>query len=81
MGNTVSAAERIAADIVHPAAAAAHPHATAAGYSKDAVPPPECPMHQKDADAASPPPAAAKEESCPLGHGKDDINPLNMVRI
>lgn len=83
MGNTVSAAERLASDIVHPSAAAAaanaHPHQPG-GYSKDAVPPPECPMHQKDAAVPAAAPAVMTvTKECPLGHDKDEINPLNMV--
>lgn len=85
MGNTVSAAERLASDIVHPHAHA-HP-VVAVAHSKGGVPPPECPMHQKDGAAAKPPaPAAAKDDitltgECPLGHDKDVINPLNMVSV
>lgn len=88
MGNTVSAAERLASDIVHPTAAPVHQHAATEHHSKaGGVPPPECPMHQKDAAAAapsSPParPATTLTKECPMGHDKDDaINPLNMVSI
>lgn len=83
MGNTVSAAERLASDIVHPTAAA-HVHAHVDHSKAGGVPPPECPMHQKGADDAvvSPPPQQQKTltKECPLGHDKDEtINPLNMV--
>lgn len=71
MGNTVSAAEAVAAGITKPVATGAiphHPH----NY-KDAVPPPECPMHQKV-------PAKPAAEECPVKHRlPDDINPYNMV--
>lgn len=84
MGNTVSAAERLASDIVHPTAAAqAHAHAHADNSKANGVPPPECPMHQKGADAAAaqPKPEKTLTKECPLGHDKDEpINPLNMVR-
>lgn len=40
------------------------------------APPPECPMHQKQPPPA-PKPASVGE--CPVKHGKDDINPYNMV--
>lgn len=84
MGNTVSAAERLASDIVHPTPTPQHssdPHHGKAG----GVPPPECPMHQKDGAAAAAPPAAQRPETkltkeCPMGHDKDEpINPLNMM--
>lgn len=90
MGNTVSAAEAVASEILHkvdekpsPAAAASkayhhHPHANMIG-----TPPPECPMHQKgDATPVPPPkPSLSTATECPMGHGKDngDINPLNMM--
>lgn len=73
MGNTVSAAEAVAAGITKPVptgATAHHPHPH--NY-KDAVPPPECPMHQKV-------PATPAAEECPVKHRlPDDINPYNMV--
>lgn len=76
MGNTVSAAEAVAAGIAKPATNEStihhhtHPH-----YDKNAVPPPECPMHQKVA------PQPAKEE-CPVKHRTgDEINPYNMVCV
>lgn len=70
MGNTVSAAENVAAGITHPLTKSSpHIHDTSSG-----VPPPECPMHQKVAK-----PAAASD--CPAGFTEDnsDINPYNMV--
>lgn len=76
MGNTVSAAERVAADIVHPVfgePTVGHHHNV--NYSKTGVPPPECPMHQK-------PPSTEKKvltTECPVGYGKEEVNPLNMV--
>lgn len=70
MGNTVTAAEAVAGNIIHPVGTAQgvqHHH----GNYKEGVPPPECPMHQK-----LPPPSASE---CPVGYGNNDINPLNMV--
>ncbi|XP_019524953.2 holocytochrome c-type synthase [Aedes albopictus] len=92
MGNTVSAAELIATNIVHAEAAAAapalpkgHPPIGDAGkmsYGGGAAanPPPECPMHNKDRAAA----AVQKEKpvlvsECPVKHDDSDINPLNMM--
>lgn len=78
MGNTVSAAEQIAAEIIRPSVVGTpvtskyqHHHTN----MKDGVPPPECPMHQK-IDKKEQPVLIAE---CPVGYGKDDINPLNMV--
>lgn len=76
MGNTVSAAERLAEGIVHPVVATAeaktphHKSGTPLGS-----PPPECPMHQKET------PVVVAKSECPLGHDKDVINPLNMVTL
>lgn len=71
MGNTVSAAEAVAAGITH----SQNAHGLVPDHSKfdtkSGVPPPECPMHQKVT-----PPSASE---CPLGHTADDLNPLNMV--
>lgn len=79
MGNTVTAAEIVATEIVdsikHPTQTTQgvpHPHS---GNYKDGVPPPECPMHQK----VQPPPTSGAE--CPVGYGSGDINPLNMVGL
>lgn len=69
MGNTVSAAEKVAADIIHPLKEpkpADHQYSLKAG----AQPPPECPMHQK----------MPSKSECPVNYDKDGINPLNMVR-
>lgn len=70
MGNTVSAAEAVAAGITH----VTHKPELVPDHSKfdtkSGVPPPECPMHQK---AASP---SANE--CPVIN-KNDINPYNNV--
>lgn len=88
MGNTVSAAELIASNIVHAEAAA--PNATAAaslpkghppvgGDAKMATganPPPECPMHNKE-QAVKEKPILVSE--CPVKHDDSDINPLNMM--
>jgi cytochrome c heme-lyase len=78
MGNTVSAAEIVAHDILHtqqdasPAASklpANHPKISQHDYS--GTPPPECPMHQKIPEK----PVLMTE--CPVKH--DDVNPLNMM--
>lgn len=70
MGNTVSAAEAVAAGITHaqnkPELVPDHSKFN----TKSGVPPPECPMHQKSAN------------ECPvINTNKDDINPYNMVRL
>lgn len=74
MGNTVSAAEVVAAGITHaknqneiipPQHHHQHQH------DSGAVPPPECPMHQKVAK-----PAASE---CPVLNNESDINPYNRV--
>lgn len=72
MGNTVSAAEVVAANITHPSNK--QTLVPPPNHSTSGVPPPECPMHQKEA----PKPAAAE---CPVGYTNDnsDINPYNMV--
>lgn len=71
MGNTVSAAEAVAAGITH----SQNAHGLVPDHSKfdtkSGVPPPECPMHQKVAK-----PAASE---CPVISNTDEINPYNMV--
>lgn len=87
MGNTVSAAELIATNIVHTEAAV--PNAAAPSLpkghpsdgdvrlaSEGANPPPECPMHNKE-QAVKEKPILVSE--CPVKHDDSDINPLNMV--
>lgn len=90
MGNTVSAADIAASHIVYPnqhkdgqatqsKVPPGHPHVQHANYAAGEIPP-ECPMHQKQAPAPPPAPAqpvAASE--CPVGYGKGDVNPLNMM--
>ncbi|XP_054725862.1 holocytochrome c-type synthase [Anastrepha obliqua] len=83
MGNTIpsvnmEAASQMPRDHVHLAATSA-------------VPPPECPMHQKGGaavatSAPSPPQQqqmtttnTASASECPVQHDKNDINPLNMM--
>lgn len=75
MGNTVSAAEVVAAGITHAknqdglVPPQNHQHYNMAG----AVPPPECPMHQKIESKPS-------ANECPVMHpDNSDINPYNMV--
>lgn len=73
MGNTVSAAEAIAAGIIQsPNKPDLVPDHKKFEF-KSGTPPPECPMHQKlETSSAS---------ECPVINNKDDINPYNMVFI
>lgn len=73
MGNTVTAAEAVADNLIHPVGKAKGVQHHHQGNYKEGVPPPECPMHQK----VQPPPTSGGE--CPVGYGNNDINPLNMV--
>lgn len=70
MGNTVSAATAVAADILH--TKNEQPNVPPQGHpTMSGNPPPECPMHQKiPAEAVS---------GCPVPHDNSDVNPLNMV--
>lgn len=81
MGNTVTAAERMAEHIVHPSGdpvpAAGHNNNNKSFDYSSGVPPPECPMHQADA----PKMVVMAASECPQGFGKDEINPLNMVSV
>lgn len=81
MGNSVSAAEKIAIEILHKDAEPKLPndhHHKHIKHSSSDEPPPECPMHGKMGKPIVVDPA---KEECPVGYSKDDINPLNMVRI
>lgn len=76
MGNTVSAAEVAATQIVFPnsyADRSKHIHTGAEQHKSTGYQdiPPECPMHQKQ----------KAQEQCPVnqGKGEDKINPLNMM--
>lgn len=76
MGNTVSAAEAVAAGITH----SPNQHGPVPDHSKfdlkSGTPPPECPMHQKMA----PSPQISSASECPvIDTTKDQINPYNMV--
>lgn len=74
MGNTVSAAEAVAAGITHKTNHAGLVPDHSKFDMKSGTPPPECPMHQKIAQ-----PAASE---CPvIGSNQNDINPYNMVSI
>jgi cytochrome c heme-lyase len=77
MGNTVSAAEIVARDIMHteakPQLPPNHPKIPPQ-HQMSGNPPPECPMHQK---APSAPVQPVLMSECPVKH--DDINPLNMM--
>lgn len=72
MGNTVSAAESIASGITH----ATNDKVRPPHHRITGTPPPECPMHQKE---AQPPQPAVSE--CPIIRPNDnsDVNPYNMV--
>lgn len=69
MGNTVSAAEMAATQIVHPNAPIQDytKYHNTHGYSGKDIPP-ECPMHKRQ-----------NASECPVNYGSGDINPLNMV--
>lgn len=76
MGNTVSAAELAAAQIIHPndpeiqkSSVPHHHHHHRHNFDIKGGYPEECPMHKKQ-------PAASE---CPVGGGQGDINPLNMA--
>lgn len=75
MGNTVSAAELAAAQIIHPndpeiqKSSVPHHHHNRHNFDIKGGYPEECPMHKKQ-------PAASE---CPVGGGQGDINPLNMM--
>uniref|UniRef100_A0A0K8TST9 Holocytochrome c-type synthase n=1 Tax=Tabanus bromius TaxID=304241 RepID=A0A0K8TST9_TABBR len=75
MGNTVSAAESVASEIIKSRVEENKPrnHQHLVDNSRTGAPPPECPMHQKLA-----PPQPAKAE-CPIKHENSDINPYNMM--
>ncbi|VEN56518.1 unnamed protein product [Callosobruchus maculatus] len=77
MGNTVSAAEIAASQIVNPNAPpsyhyAHHHHQSFQHFQGDI--PPECPMHTK-----TKPKSYSLGSECPVGEGNGDINPLNMM--
>lgn len=72
MGNTVSAAEVVAHELIQTPKELPKNHVHIA--SNNSNPPPECPMHQKQ---APPPPKSAAE--CPVLHNTGDVNPLNMM--
>lgn len=71
MGNTVSAAELAATQIIHPQTPTLekpdHTKFLQSGYAMGDIPP-ECPMHKKQTASV-----------CPVKEGTDDLNPLNMV--
>ncbi|XP_055643048.1 holocytochrome c-type synthase [Toxorhynchites rutilus septentrionalis] len=78
MGNTVSAAEFVASNIVHTEAASipkGHPPIDTK-TDKNVNPPPECPMHQKQPTPKEQPVLVSE---CPVKHDDSDINPLNMM--
>lgn len=69
MGNTVSAADLAAAQILHPNTPIFTFHHPS-GRDLSGQIPEECPMHQK---------YKSIESGCPVNQGQDDVNPLNMV--
>ncbi|KAG5900517.1 hypothetical protein JTB14_010926 [Gonioctena quinquepunctata] len=71
MGNTVSAAEIAASQIIHPNAPLEKQHHKDIHSSLEEFPP-ECPMHQKST------PTQTHDSECPVG-GKEEVNPLNMM--
>lgn len=69
MGNTVSAADLAAAQILYPNTPIhKFRHSQFQDFGDEI--PEECPMHRKH---------KITESGCPVNHGQDDINPLNMV--
>lgn len=81
MGNTITSVRMEAAPQMP------KDHMDMSGTS--AAPPPECPMHQKGGIVTSNPPQRQQEKitatattpasECPVQHGPNDINPLNMM--
>lgn len=70
MGNTVSAADIAAAQILYPNTPSHHyKHREFFEYGGEI--PEECPMHQKH--------KTINDSGCPVNQNQDDINPLNMV--
>lgn len=70
MGNTVSAADLAASQILYPNTPSYH-YKHKKDYNYGGEIPEECPMHQKH--------KIVKDSECPVNHGQDEINPLNMV--
>ncbi|CAG9763493.1 unnamed protein product [Ceutorhynchus assimilis] len=81
MGNTISAADKVAAEILSPngpmkklsneieKSQTLHRHTF---YRSNYIEvPEECPMHEKQLSALE----------CPIQHGKNDVNPLNMMGL
>lgn len=69
MGNTVSAADIAASQILHPNTPSQHKHKQFFEYGAEI--PEECPMHQKR--------KTLTDSECPVNQNQDAINPLNMV--
>lgn len=72
MGNTVSAAEVLAAEITRPITGSTKAHHS--DEHMTGVPPPECPMHKSLAPAKP-----VYKSECPVKQDGNDINPLNMM--
>lgn len=71
MGNTVSAAEIAASQIVHSNNGTNYQHTHKHHFQHfNGEIPAECPMHR---------PKSTSDSQCPVNHGKDDVNPLNMM--
>ncbi|XP_041786476.1 holocytochrome c-type synthase-like [Anopheles merus] len=82
MGNTVSAAEKVASNIVPSTLTKVEDAALPKGHpplgDKAAMsgnPPPECPMHQKQQPKEQP----VLVSECPIKHDGAEVNPLNMM--
>uniref|UniRef100_A0A182W163 holocytochrome-c synthase n=1 Tax=Anopheles minimus TaxID=112268 RepID=A0A182W163_9DIPT len=82
MGNTVSAAEKVASHIVPSTLTKSEETTLPKGHpplgDKSAMggnPPPECPMHQKQQPKEQP----VLVSECPVKHDGGDVNPLNMM--
>ncbi|GLH14917.1 Cytochrome c heme lyase [Gryllus bimaculatus] len=69
MGNALTSANLAAAQIVGPSRSQSQHKEADHPVHFGGSPPPECPMHKKEAYISE----------CPVSHGKNDINPLNMM--
>lgn len=70
MGNTVSAADLAAAQIIHPNEPIKFPYHPETEVFRGKEIPEECPMHKKSKPVSS---------ECPVNHGQEEVNPLNLV--
>lgn len=78
MGNTLTSASIAATKVISPVSQESIPESKQHVHKTfEGEPPPECPMHKPKTEQ----PAAIGASECPIAHGNDDINPLNMVSI